>query len=550
MQVIQLVSSHRCCFRSVAGVQGCLAGSRRAWRLLPGLRSIRGIRARLGNAARLPRRPLGRPAAHLRSGRAAARRRHARCSSHRSSRYPCMRVYVQTRAREAGRDDCRDDHSRPELVGREAELRELAAYCTEPGRGPYVWWQAPAWAGKSALMSTFVLRRPAGVRVVAFFITARLGAQDAREAFTEVVLEQLAELLGQDLTSLTAATRDAHLLGMLEQAAEACAAQDERLILVLDGLDEDRGVTTGQDAYSIAALLPHDPPAGMRVVAAGRPDPPIPDDVPGWHRLRDPGIVRPLDSSAYAQDIRALAQRELRRLLNGTPAEQDLLGLLTAARGGHSVRRRSVDHGSKPTAAGSLARPSVAARKSSLICVVKTCVAVRLAEMSTADASGRGLRSTRKSGTSTPVGCQNSCRTSDLGFYPRQSCSCASPICSWFGCSAGWRCSPGATLPKTRRSWCCGTRSRSCAVRSRAQTGLGRPCGDRRARAGAAPAPAAAPDRDARHLAGLAPVPGQDEVDLPERHRAPADSEEIRELVGGWPGRTRGGDTGASKVSS
>ena len=212
----------------------------------------------------------------------------------------------------------------PELVGREAELRELTAYCTEPGRGPYAWWRAPAWAGKSALMSTFVLHPPAGVRVVTFFITARLGAQDTREAFTEVVLEQLAELLGQDLPPmLTAATRDAHLLGMLEQAAEGCAEQDERLILVVDGLDEDRGVTTGPDAHSIAALLPHDPPAGMRVVVAGRPDPPIPDDVPGWHRLREPGIIRPLAPSAYAQDIRTLAQ-------------QDLLGLLTAARGGLS----------------------------------------------------------------------------------------------------------------------------------------------------------------------------------------------------------------------
>ena len=106
--------------------------------------------------------------------------------------------------------------------------------------------------------------------------------------------------------------------------------------MVVDGLDEDRGVTTGPDAHSIAALLPHDPPAGMRVVVAGRPDPPIPDDVPGWHRLRDPGIVRPLASSAYAQDIKTLAQQELRRLLRGTPAEQDLLGLLTAARGGLS----------------------------------------------------------------------------------------------------------------------------------------------------------------------------------------------------------------------
>ena len=224
----------------------------------------------------------------------------------------------------------------PELFGREAELRELAAYCTEPGRGPYVWWQAPAWAGKSALISTFALHPPTGVRVVAFFITARLAAQDTREAFTEVVLEQLAELLGQDLPSLTAATRDAHLLGMLEQAAEACVARGERLIMVVDGLDEDRGITSGQDAHSIAALLPHDPPAQMRIVVAGRPDPPIPDDVPGRHRLRDPNIVRPLAPSAHAQDIKTLAQRELLRLLHGTPAQQDLLGLLTAARGGLS----------------------------------------------------------------------------------------------------------------------------------------------------------------------------------------------------------------------
>ena len=89
-------------------------------------------------------------------------------------------------------------------------------------------------------------------------------------------------------------------------------------------------------SHSIAALLPADPPAEMRVVLAGRPDPPIPDDVPGWHPLRPPGIVRLLDPSDYAQDIKTLAQRELRILLRGTRAQQDLLGLLTAARGGLS----------------------------------------------------------------------------------------------------------------------------------------------------------------------------------------------------------------------
>ena len=168
-------------------------------------------------------------------------------------------------------------------------------------------------------------------------ITARLAAQDTREAFTQVVIEQLAGLLGQVLPSaLTIATADAHLLEMLDQAAHACQAQGDRLVLVVDGLDEDRGVTTGPDAHSIAALLPAAPPAGMRVVVAGRPNPPVPDDVPAWHPLHDPGIVRLLAGSEYARGIRTLAQQELRRLLDGTSAQQDLLGLLAAARGGLS----------------------------------------------------------------------------------------------------------------------------------------------------------------------------------------------------------------------
>ena len=102
-------------------------------------------------------------------------------------------------------------------------------------------------------------------------------------------------------------------------------------MLVVDGLDEDQGVTAGPDAYSIAALLPARPPAGLRVIVAGRPDPPIPDDVPDDHPLWDPGIVRVLDPSPSASVVRSDMQRELRRLLHGDQAQQDLLGLVTAA---------------------------------------------------------------------------------------------------------------------------------------------------------------------------------------------------------------------------
>lgn len=222
------------------------------------------------------------------------------------------------------------------LYDRDEELAELAAWCLDEEHDTaYTWWQAPAWAGKSALMSWFVLYPPPGVRVVSFFVTARLSSQNHKTAFAEVVLEQLAELVNQPLPELlTDATRDAHLLGLLNQAAASTRQRGERLVLVVDGLDEDRGVTVGPEAHSIAALLPARPAAGLRVVVAGRPHPPIPADVPERHPLRDHRIVRSLGRSSHADVVRADAQRELNHLLRGTPAERDLLGLVTAAGGG------------------------------------------------------------------------------------------------------------------------------------------------------------------------------------------------------------------------
>ena len=110
----------------------------------------------------------------------------------------------------------------------------------------------------------------------------------------------------------------------------------QRLVLVVDGLDEDRGVTTSPDAHSIAALLPAVPPAGVRVIVAGRPDPPVPADVPQWHPLRDKKIVRRLSVSPYAQMIRDDAERELGHLLDDQGLGRKLLGLVTVARGGLS----------------------------------------------------------------------------------------------------------------------------------------------------------------------------------------------------------------------
>ncbi|WP_024756680.1 hypothetical protein [Streptomyces exfoliatus] len=218
-----------------------------------------------------------------------------------------------------------------ELLDREAELAELAAFCRADSGPTYTWWRAEAWAGKTALLSWFALDPPPGVRIVPFFVTARLGAQNDVVAYVDVVLEQLAELAGEGLPALlTAATREAHLLRLYASAAAACAARGERLVLLVDGLDEDRGVTTGPDAHSIASLLPY----GLRVIVSGRLNPPLPVDVPDDHPLRDPGAVRILSPSPQARAIRAEAERELKRLLEAGGLPYDLLALLTAAGGG------------------------------------------------------------------------------------------------------------------------------------------------------------------------------------------------------------------------
>jgi hypothetical protein len=222
-----------------------------------------------------------------------------------------------------------------ELFGRAAELGQLAEFCTAADRGPYLWMRGPAWAGKSALLSWFVLHPPPRVRVLSFFITARLASQDDRVAFADAVLEQALALRGQPIPALlTESTRDAHLLTQLGEAAAVCRARGERLVLVVDGLDEDRGA----DRHSIAALLPARPVAGLRIVVASRPNPPLPPDVPEGHPLRDPAVEWELAPSPHAALTRASTQAEVKRLLAGHAADRDLLGLIAGAGGGLTAR--------------------------------------------------------------------------------------------------------------------------------------------------------------------------------------------------------------------
>lgn len=225
-----------------------------------------------------------------------------------------------------------------DLLDRQAELAELDEWCTR-GDEPYVWWQAPAWAGKSALMAWLVGHPPPGVWIVSFFVTARLAGQADSVAFTDGLIDQLSAITDDRPSALTSATARDRLCRQLLGKAAACAMKAGRqLVLVVDGLDEDCGSLPGSGLPSIAASLPKRSPDGLRVIVAGRPDPPIPADVAIDHPLRSCRI-RQLGVSPHATRVVELAQRELDEVLAADQGRHNglgyqILGLVTACGGG------------------------------------------------------------------------------------------------------------------------------------------------------------------------------------------------------------------------
>lgn len=219
------------------------------------------------------------------------------------------------------------------LVGRDVELADWAEFCAGPDS--YTWWQAGPWAGKSALASWFVLHPPAGVDVVSFFITGRLAGQADSDAFLIDMIEQLNSLYPASRESLAMeGARAGAWWDLLASAAAEAEERARRLVVVVDGLDEDEaGATPPRGKPSIASLLPRRPPFGARFIITSRPDPGLPDDLPSDHPLRASAPHRLL-VSPVAKDIELLAKQELRNLLAGDQIAIDVVGYITGSGGG------------------------------------------------------------------------------------------------------------------------------------------------------------------------------------------------------------------------
>ncbi|MGP9017499.1 hypothetical protein ACT1U9_03695 [Streptomyces sp. BR1] len=237
------------------------------------------------------------------------------------------------------------------FVGREAELDRLTVLIRE--ESGYLALVAPPWAGKTAFLAAFVLHRvPEDTDVIAYFVRRGTSADNATH-FRRKMIAQLRLLVGKKGQNKTGTDDEATLLDLYEEAAHASIVRSRRLLLVIDGLDEDAGADfVGQ---SIASLLPKQAHPGLCVLVSRRWHPPLPTDVDEDHPLRGARAVTGFRSSPEAHARRNAALRDLAALLNeSTGWGRQVVGFLTVARGGlaYSDLRELIEgggHGPVPT---------------------------------------------------------------------------------------------------------------------------------------------------------------------------------------------------------
>ncbi|GGX70445.1 hypothetical protein [Streptomyces fructofermentans] len=227
--------------------------------------------------------------------------------------------------------------AQPGFRERASERAVMNAFIRNSGSGEpsYLCWQADAPVGKTVLLADYVRRPPRGVDILNFFVSAACGL-NTRAEFEKCMVEQIGALLRCPPQPWI--PRGAPSLRQLFTAAADRSAEHKRkLVLVVDGLDDDvawSGPAPGDSPTdadlprgSIAALLPASPPAGMRVIVSLRRWAVLPEDVAARHPLRHRKHVRTLSPIAGTPQSRRTPPA-------ATTLGKTVAGLLAVAGGG------------------------------------------------------------------------------------------------------------------------------------------------------------------------------------------------------------------------
>ena len=212
------------------------------------------------------------------------------------------------------------------LVSRADEIQRLHEFTT--GTERFRWLEGRPFSGKTALLAWFVLHQPEGIDLAAGFLRRTTGDADARYVI-DVIGQQLAAHADRPYVpaSHLSAQRD-DLLDLLEQAAAAAAQRGRRLLVVVDGLDEDQ---TPEPGLAVAAWLPDEDvlPANAQLLVASRAGVDI--SLPAGHVLRRHRVV--LAPSDAAAGLERAANVELSAARAGGGLVYPLLGTLAAGVG-------------------------------------------------------------------------------------------------------------------------------------------------------------------------------------------------------------------------
>lgn len=239
---------------------------------------------------------------------------------------PTRRSVVKKRARRAARQWA------PErLSDRVAELAQLDAFAL--GESRWCWIQAPAFAGKTALVAWWTAHHQLDqVDVVACFLRRTTGANTDEDAIG-ILSEQLAGLANPPRVvehQRPAAAARIMLDELLPAAAESARESGRRLLMVVDGLDE---YTARPGQLPLSDWLPDREtlPEGAALLVTSRKDVPI--KVGTHHPLAF--HVHSLEKVEIASQIRAAAEGEIKHTLSEPYGlAYRILGFLAAAGGG------------------------------------------------------------------------------------------------------------------------------------------------------------------------------------------------------------------------
>ncbi|MDX3374969.1 ATP-binding protein [Streptomyces sp. ME02-6991-2A] len=240
------------------------------------------------------------------------------------------------------------------LDGRTAELRLVDRFLgTDDDAPPCLWLQGDPLTGKSALLGRVAQHLWSSPKfdVVGYFVSES-GGWDRADHFGRVMARQLTGRRGgRRPPADPEEVPRTELQALFRSAAARSARKGRRLVVVVDGLDQDAawrgGVPEGErPGTSIASLLPW--PAArtveesgrgrpgkrsVRVIVSSRPTAVPPADVPAEHPLRRAESVRllpaPPHPTADEQDLRDGLDR-----LRDTAVGRALVGFLAAAGAG------------------------------------------------------------------------------------------------------------------------------------------------------------------------------------------------------------------------